>query len=82
MVRDACYAVCLCDRDRSKCLTTLNLHEMQTDKTLEISIHTNIDKNVTFSSTWTHCVILVVIYVCKTCYARYASVRLCVIECK
>ena len=40
----------------------LNLHEMQTDKTLEISIHTNIDKNVTFSSTLTHCVILIVVY--------------------
>ena len=28
-------------------ITTLNLREMQTDKTLEISIHTKISKNVT-----------------------------------
>ena len=57
VVRDACYAVCLYDGDRSKCPLLLLIYKkcklmkcvIHTKcKLMECLIHTNINKNATF----------------------------------
>ena len=60
-------------------ITTLNLHEMQTDKTLEISKHTNINTNVTC---FQHTVILVHIEMFSVKHVMHVNVCLSVIQCE
>ena len=80
-MRGACYAVCLCDGDRSKCTLLLPIY-MESKQTKRLKYQCKHKKfDLPPSSTWTHCVILLVVYVFVKCMFVCNCMNVCKNEC-